>query len=170
MKRSRVGNVVSLLACLMSVSACSESVAIRTQPPGASVYVDGKLVGIAPVVYTVPRAQFGEHPNLCRVEMEGYAPTEDKLRTQFAGGRLAGAIFTLGIVYLFKSPYTFRSPQDFMLSKYVTAPGQGGQGSTGTSVDRLERLQKLRDQGTITQQEFEQYKSEILRQTAPGAH
>lgn len=152
-----------LVGCLsgLILAGCAETTLIRSSPPGATVYVDGNLVGVSPVVYSAARSQF-RNPHTCRVELEGYAPREEPLRTTFAvPGRALGAAFTLGILYVFKSPYAFRDTHDVVLTKLDSVAAKNSRGST---VNRLERLQTLRAQGTITEAEFQRYKAEIEKQ------
>jgi hypothetical protein len=136
---------------------CAESTVIRTSPPGATIYCDGTLVGISPTSYRVPRSALSE-PHTCRAELDGFEPADEQLRRTFAPGRAVGAVFTLGIVYLFKSPYSLRDQHDLVMRKLSTAAVKQPQAD---ALDRLERLQRLRDAGTITEQEFQQYKAQI---------
>lgn len=159
-----------LVACvsiaLLTTAGCSESTRIQTSPQGARVYVDNVLVGVSPTVYSVSRAEFSQ-PHVCRAELDGYAPAEEPLRKTLAVGRLIGAIFTLGIVYAFRSPYAFRNTHELVLEKLPDAPQSAGSSPVRpggpTTEERLHRIKQLRQQGVITQEEFDKYELEILR-------
>lgn len=155
-----------ILIAVLVTAGCSESTRIQTSPPGARVYVDNVLVGVAPTVFTTSRAELSK-PHMCRAELDGYAPAEEPLRTTLAVGRLIGAIFTLGIVYAFRSPYAFRNTHDLILEKLPdTKPTTGSHpAKTGgpSAEDRLRRIKQLRQQGVITQDEYDRYELEILR-------
>jgi len=157
----RVSRSVSVLALGAMLLGCSESTMIRTYPPGSKLYVNDKFVGLTPVIFKVPRSEFGEDFRV-RAEREGYATTDSTLQKRVCGGRIAGAIFTLGIVFIFKGPTCFASPQDFAMAPL---PGQGeAAGSREPTVDeRLQRIEKMRDKGTITNEEYEHYRAEILK-------
>jgi hypothetical protein len=156
------------MSCLFIVG-CSESALVRSYPPGAKLYVNDRFVGIAPIVYTAPHSQIGNEFRV-RLEREGYERLDGTLRKQICGGRIAGGIFTLGIVLMVRGPTCFVSPQDFSLEP-IRGAGSGGADSTGEQngarqpsvEERLRRIERMRDQGTINQQEFEQARKEILK-------
>jgi hypothetical protein len=58
----------------------------------------------------------------------------------------------------------FASPQDFALAPLPaqTAGSDVPEGHKPTVAERLQRIQKRRDQGTITDEEYEHYRREIL--------
>ncbi len=137
---------------------------IRSYPPGARLYVNDKLIGIAPIEYQMPHSEIGDERRV-RLERDGYEQLNGKLRTQICGGRIAGGIFTLGLVLLIRGPTCLVSPQDFSLQPVLRRAGDSAQGgSSSPSVeDRLERLERMRERGQVNQQEFEQYRREILK-------
>jgi hypothetical protein len=99
----------------LCIVGCSESAMVRSYPPGAKLYVNDHFEGIAPIIYTTPHSQIGKNFRV-RLEREGYTTLEGTLRKQICGGRIAGGIFTLGIVLLVRGPTCFVSPQDFSLT------------------------------------------------------
>jgi len=115
-----------LLALLPITSGCAEVVTIKTHPPGAAVFVNGKRIGSAPVDYRVAKAEISK-PQELRVEKAGFAPLTDTLRTRLAPGRVVAAVFTLGAVYIFRSPWTFHEPEPYLLT---------GLNEAATSEDR----------------------------------
>jgi PEGA domain-containing protein len=99
----------AFLLCAVSAAllyGCAESVAIKSYPPGAKAYIDGQFVGTTPVSTQFPRDQVTpEHT--WRVEFRNCDPTEGKLATRVAPGRIVGYVFTLGILAAFRGPYYF---------------------------------------------------------------
>lgn len=92
-------------------------------------------------------------------------PEEGDLKRRFPVGRLFGAIFTTGILYIFKSPMTLASPVDVVLhseTSAVPAPSPRDPGAV-TPADRLRRLQDLYEQGVITAQEYRRRRAEIIK-------
>lgn len=87
---------------------CAESTQIVSRPSGARVLIDGRPAGVTPMTFTVPR---GDWPNTysCEVSKDGFVPQTLPLKPQIGGGRIVAALFTVGLVFLFKSPYVFGS-------------------------------------------------------------
>ena len=89
--------LVSLLLVLVLVvvaSGCSEHLYLQSRPSGAKLWIDGVEVGITPFDYKSRSPQ----PLVYRMEKAGYPPVEGEVTTATAGGRVTGAIFTLGIL------------------------------------------------------------------------
>ena len=162
MRASRAVGIVVLCSTLV---ACSESTVVRSYPPGAKLYMNGHFEGLTPIVYTASRGEYSKGVFRARLEREGYAPLEENLRIGVCGGRIAGAIFTVGIVFLFKGPTCFRSPQDFALAPVAAQaqPSEDGGARQPSMEERLRRIERMRDQGTITNEEYERYRKEILK-------
>ncbi len=154
-----------LIACCVLLAGCSESVMVRTYPPGSKLYVNGEFVGITPVVYTVGSSEFSKQDFSARVDRVGYASADGVLRKRTCPGRVTGGVFTLGILFIFKSPTCFASPQDFSLEPLPDQVGaeSGAAPHQPTVEERLDRIRKMRDQGIITNEEFEHYRKEILK-------
>jgi hypothetical protein len=55
------------LLCVLVLAGCAQRTLIRSQPDGASVYVDGKYAGATPIVISVPAHEFRN--NALRREM-----------------------------------------------------------------------------------------------------
>ena len=156
-------SIAAIVLCVV-LSGCAEYAVVRSYPPGAKLYRDGQFEGLTPVTVRVPRSQFSEENFRIRLEHTGYEPLEGTLRTQVCGGRIAGGVFTLGIVLLFKRPTCFSSPQNFALAPSADSTAAPDRASAPRpSVDeRLERIKRMRDEGTITNEEYDRYRSEIL--------
>jgi hypothetical protein len=152
---------IGVIALSVAMVGCAESTVVRSYPPGAKLYVNDHFKGITPVVLTVPRSEFAGENFRVRLEYEGYATAEEKLQKRVCGGRIVGGVFTLGIVLLFKRPTCFASPQDFGLAPL---PSHDVPVTHQPTVDqRLQRIQKMRDQGLITDEEYEHYRREVLK-------
>lgn len=89
---------------------------IRTVPPGAKVWVDGRFVGTTPTTFVVDRSQW-KKAFPCRLEKEGFHPRDCEMREIVGGGRVTGGLFTVGISWLFKPPITFESEYEFTLER-----------------------------------------------------
>jgi hypothetical protein len=138
---------------------------VRSYPPGSKLYVNGELVGITPVVYTIDSSEFSTRDFAVRVDRTGYTSAEGVLRKQLCPGRVTGGVFTLGILFLFRGPTCFTSPQDFVLEPLPDQPASdGGTPHLPSVEERLDRIRKMRDQGIITPEEFEHYRREILKE------
>lgn len=123
------------------------------------MWVNEKFVGITPMIYEMSESEIPEVIHY-RVERGGYLPQEGELRGRFSAGRLIGAIFTLGIVYAARSPYVYRGVYDFAL---VPLDDPRDVQAEPLRIDeRLRRLQDLRDQGLITEDEYEKQRAAIL--------
>jgi hypothetical protein len=151
---------VSVLALCVTLAGCAESTLIRSYPPGAKLYVNDQYEGVTPFMLTVPRAQFADHTFRVRLERDGYTPIDQTLLTRTCPGRVVGGIFSLGISFIFRRPTCFDSHQDFSM---VPLPGQPVAAHQPTIEERLQRIERMRDQGTITNEEYEHYRGEILK-------
>lgn len=99
---------------LLALTGCGESTLIRSQPPGASVWINDSLVGKTPVEYSCGRASFS-HPQRYRLELDGYQTAEGQFSKRVKPGRIVGAYFSAGISLIFKRPTGFRDRYDFAL-------------------------------------------------------
>lgn len=157
---SRYGLCLVFVASLATATGCAETTRIKTYPPGAAVTVNGRPVGTSPVVYQVPRSQFPDDGVFhYHVEREGYRPAEGEFRSISAGGRIAGGIFTLGILFLFRGATTLPDGVDVVLEP-VGAP-VAAQASSDAAV-RLRRLENLLEQGVIQDDEYRRERGKIL--------
>ncbi len=158
MNRTGAAAVVVLLCC--ALAGCAESTVIRSYPPGAKLFVNGEYQGVTPRVFTVPREKFASQTFTARIERDGYAPQEEELRKRTCPGRVVGGVFSLGISFIFKRPTCFDSHEDFSLEPL---PAQAEAAHQPTVEERLQRIERMRDQGTITNEEYEHYRTEILK-------
>jgi hypothetical protein len=86
----------SLCAAVASVvlAACSESTVIRTNPPGASVYVNERYVGASPAEFSAKSWSVRPHAYRYRIVMPGYDETEGEIVARLSVGRIVAAYFS----------------------------------------------------------------------------
>ena len=160
----RMPPTVFMLACCLVGAGCSESTMIRSYPMGSKVYVNGSFAGVTPLPYQVEPSKFSTEDFTVRLEHPGYSDAQGTLRKQSCPGRIVGGVFTLGILFIFKGPTCFSSPQDFWLEPVAgQAASDSGVPHQPTIDERLERIRRMRDDGTITNEEYEHYRKEILK-------
>ena len=90
-----------LVLLAVATSGCAEMVSFRSVPSGASVYVDDQPIGKTPVLYSTE-----SRPNLrllrqYQIDYRGKAVYRAEIPTRTSGGRVVGAIFTLGLGTIF---------------------------------------------------------------------
>jgi len=104
-----------VLIVLVAITAgCAERTWIRTAPPGATVWVNDRMVGVSPVVYTVDRREFAREQRY-RIELPGYETEEGVLVKRTSPARIVGAMFSLGISLAFKPPTSFADRHNIAL-------------------------------------------------------
>lgn len=155
---NRLRSFVCLLLVAAILNGCTQAIVFRSDPPGARVSLNGDFIGITPSRYEIPERPLPEVLNY-RVERGGYLPQEGQIRPVFGVGRLFGAIFTLGIVYVFRNPYLYKAHYDFALSP---VGDRDVQAEPLRVEERLRRLKDLFDQGLISEQEYQQQRAAIL--------
>jgi PEGA domain-containing protein/putative oligomerization/nucleic acid binding protein len=147
----------SLLGMTALVCGCGEAVWIRSGPSGAAVYVDERAVGTTPVRYALARSEL-DNPHHVRIEKDGYQPVTTSLHTRVRGGRVTGAVFTLGILAIFRSMEAFDPV--FAQLQPLTPPQSDRDRILG---EALRNLREQYDAGMISDQEFEHRQQELLR-------
>jgi hypothetical protein len=78
----------------LAVSACSESTIIRTNPPGASVYVNERYLGASPAEFTAKSWSVKPHVYRYRVAKAGYLESEGEVPAHLSVGRIIAAYFS----------------------------------------------------------------------------
>ena len=150
--------VLATLLCTMAlVCGCSETVWVRSGPPGAAVYVDERAAGTTPVRYTLARSDL-ENPHQVRIEKDGYHPMTTSMHTRVRGGRVTGAVFTLGILAIFRSMHAV--DPIFAQLQPLTPPQSDKDRILG---EALRNLQEQHDAGMISDHELERRQQELLR-------
>lgn len=157
------GVLVAAVALAAVVAGCAESTQVRSYPAGSKVFVNDSFVGLTPMDYKVPKADIGRDFHV-RVEHPGYESVQGVLRKEVCRGRVAGAVFTFGILLLFKSTTCFAPVQDFALPEMEGGEGRAASVGAPSVETRLQRLERLREQGIITDEEFRRHREAILRE------
>jgi hypothetical protein len=167
--------IVWLMSCL---PGCAEQTLIRTSPPDASVMINGKFIGVTPVLYRVPESEFHPHTTY-QIARDGYEPIEGELNTYVTPGRIVGGIFTLGIPFIFRGATAFAKVHDFQLQPVARAtvpavpaeppPPPSGSATvplpstSDPAASKLRQLQDLYDRGLISEEEYRSARSRIVR-------
>lgn len=76
------------------VGGCSESTVIRTNPPGASVYVNERYLGASPVEFEAKSWSVRPHLYRYRVAKAGYLQSEGEVPARLSIGRIIAAYFS----------------------------------------------------------------------------
>lgn len=188
MRRHSVNMLAS--ASLVLLAGCAESVLIKSAPPGAKAFVDGKYIGSTPAVTEIPRGEVtADHQ--WRVEFRNCEPAEGMLHRGIAGGRIVGYIFTAGFTAIFRGPYYFvdvdvplgggdcegpGSAHALPAAPGITVqqivgdrnavPGSVQEGPTATQrlAERLTTLRDLYNRKLISQEIYEQETQKAVRQ------
>lgn len=159
--------VVALLAAATSSKAASTTeLVIRTDPPGASVEIDGRHRGETPLRLHFPSAYFkprnlawARHlpdPIRATLRLEGYKTREVELGT-------ARRFVALNPVSSFKY-YQLEPSYSFQLEVVATTSKPATDGDSVLSD--LERLASLFDRGLLTPEEFTELKARVMNSAA----
>jgi uncharacterized membrane protein len=92
------------------------------------------------------------------IAKKGYEPATTTLRTRIAKGRVTGAVFTLGILWLFRSMYYIEPV--FAQLQPLESPQEDKDRKLGES---LRNLRQLYDRGQISDEEYHRRQEEMLR-------
>jgi uncharacterized membrane protein len=103
------------------------------------------------------RSELG-YPHRVRIEKSGYAPVQTQLRTRWAKGRVTGAVFTLGIVALFR-PLHSVDPV-FAALEPLAPPQDDRDRRVG---EALRNLRELHRSGRISDEELRRRQDELLQ-------
>ena len=173
-----------LLSSRQAQARAEETASFRTDGASARVYLDGEYVGDTPLDLDVPCNQVTDRQY--RIERESCTPAVGTLNARLAGGRVVGAVFTLGISLLVKCPnyfvpvnltldcggYPANRPvatDDLRPRPAPAAPARAAKPSspsmTQAEIDaRLRALDNLRRSGAISAAEYSSRRERLLRQ------
>ena len=152
---------------IVALSACSETVLIRSTPPDAEVFIDGEPRGKTPLRYKVARGDLKEQK--LQLKKRGYEPVEDVLRLRIAPGRVVGAVFTLGLLYAFRDPYYLAGAERaFLLTKDPAEVSAAQQAERDRATGReLRELNERYKRGEISEVERDQRAEQLLNAPRP---
>lgn len=140
-----------VLAVVLAASGCAsnKAIQIRSTPSGATVFVDGKQVGVTPVVLTtndlMPRRAFDGKPStqaMLVIEKAGHSSYQLLLKEFALPDRVDAEL----------------QPQAQSAAGSAPAPAD--------LLKELERLQQLREKGAITDEEFQKLKKEAMERAS----
>ena len=89
--------LILTLLLVAFIAGCTETVRIRTTPPGAKLFVNNREVGVTPTEFDAPSRDMSAARFPYRMELPGYRTAEGVLTSRVSIGRVIGSIFTLGI-------------------------------------------------------------------------
>ena len=149
---------------------CAEQTMVRTSPPGASLHVDGRFIGVTPVQYRVPERRYSQHTTY-RIEHPGYEPLEGEFQTYVTPGRIIGGILGLGIPFAFRGPTAFHKVHDFQMQPahasnrpVVPAAATTADPSVdATATGKLREIRDLYDRGLISDEEYRAARARVLK-------
>lgn len=151
---------IATMAGLM-MCACSETALLRSEPTGAKVFIDGQAAGQTPFPFKVKRSDIREYN--VRIEKEGYEPIGDIISPRIAPGRAVGAFFTVGILYLFRSPYYLSAPASYSMSPSLAYQRDENRREQDRVLgEALRSLDELHRNGHLTDEEFNRRRDRLL--------
>jgi len=107
--------VLLALGAVLS-GGCAERVVFKSTPSGAKVFVSNEYVGDTPTEFSTGDVTLRPY----RIELGGFPPVEGALVPHLAPGRVAGAVFTLGILAAIRPMYYYTDdPIDVTLGSTV---------------------------------------------------
>lgn len=158
---------IALSGTLGTSLGCYQSAYLLTDPAGAKVYVNGELLGVSPVELAIedgPGVTLPTHLH-ARFERAGYEPLEKDIPIRISGGRVAAGIFTLGLSFALQNTRTVRPSHVYKLYSIGTVESQQ---ISDEWVQDLRQLQRLKDDGLLSEGEFERRRSILLRSAPHG--
>jgi hypothetical protein len=78
----------------VAVCSCSESTVIRTNPPGASIYVNERYIGGSPAEFETKSWSVRPHTFRYRAVKPGYEESEGEIPARLSVGRIIAAYFS----------------------------------------------------------------------------
>ena len=161
--------ILTLLAASVLLAGCAETAIIRTHPPDAKVYVEGKYVGDSPATFTA-KAHHVQRKYALRLEKDGYQTVDDVLTSHVAVGRIIlDGLVTCGITWVFRGYWIFE-PAAFELKPVAAAVPEppaatvpAAESHDDDLVKKLQRLQDLLNRKLINRQEYDAYKAEVMK-------
>lgn len=155
-----------IVATCLTLAACSETTRIYTTPPGATVWINGRELGPAPVKLRVK--SWSARPNgfHYHVEKRGYLPQDGYVQPHLSVSRIVAAAVSSCLTCSFHGFYEFDEDTELVLQPEAPT----AQTLDDPAATQLRRLQDLYNQGLISADELRQYKSEILRGIVAPTH
>ena len=151
------------LSISMVAGACSEMTRISSDPPGATVWVNGSALGETPLKFRARSWSVRPNTYRYRVEKLGYVTQEGYLEPQLSVRRIVAA-------YLSSCMTCFHGFYEFAPETHIVLPESEGTMPTGSLDERIRRLQALYDAGLISVAELHARRIELLQPAPPAGH
>ena len=132
-----------LLLVSLAVSACSETTRIYSDPPGATVRINGSMLGETPVKFKARSWSVRPNAYRYRIEKAGYVAQEGYLKPRLSVGRIVSAYLS-SCMSCYRGFYEFDAE-----TRIVLAEDQEGL-PAGCVAEQIKRLQRLYDAGLIS--------------------
>ncbi len=144
----------ALLASLAMLTGCAtENFLVSTYPEGARVTINGAYVGVSPFEYKVPRDKV--RTLIYRIEKDGSRPAEGVIEPRISGGRIAGTIFTVGILSAFRGVRVY---DELLVDLQPISLAKNDR----PTAERLEEIEALYERGLLSDREYRRLRGEIL--------
>ncbi len=155
---------------LLATQSCTSTTTLNSVPVGAALYLNGQYVGQTPYVYSDSKV-WGERTNI-RLTHDGYADmngviSRDERFTPLSFLRFCSIAFAPWTKEYDES-HTWRLLQ-IDSSKEVEVPVQDAAtpappaAKPSTLEARIKALMKMRDEGAISQEEYEQLRDQAIQ-------
>lgn len=160
MQNKGISITSGLLAISMLAASCRSSTVINTVPPGAKLYVEEEYVGTTPYQYEDQKIT-GATTRL-RLEKEGYAPKNVVLKRneEVDAGAIVAGVFLL-VPFLWLQEYKATHVYELQAAP-AKENGKSDEMDIEIMAKNLRELKKLRDQGILTEEEYQAKKKELL--------
>ncbi|MBX3026974.1 PEGA domain-containing protein [bacterium] len=152
--------VATACAVITAAGCGTQTLSLKTYPPGAKATINGKFVGITPVDYQLPEDS-GAKQYTYKVEKENYEAADGVFTRRVAPGRIVGAVFTAGILLIFRS-VTYFPPAEVELQPVTSLANKAPAVAQGSVEERLKKIESLHDKGLLSDQEYKRLRSDVL--------
>jgi hypothetical protein len=168
----RLPNALLLLFLLAALNGCAtiihgttQDISVTTDPADADLLVDGNLRYKSPA--TIAMKRYDDHT--LEISREGYKSEKVDIKGVISaavlGDFLAGGAIGYGIDAATGAQRRL-VPEKVEVRLQPLAPGKVGEAGTKSREEKLQQLKILKDEGRITQEQYNQVRQEIM--AAPG--
>lgn len=157
--KKQIITLTTLFFTLFLLSSCTSSTRITSEPPGATVYIDGQLAGETPYVHEDSKISFSK--TLVTLEKEGYMDENVVLRKDEEvdiGAVVGGIFFQWPFIWTFgyqpDHHYVLSPERDYGVKEKTLSP---------MDIQRLKEINEMYKEGLINQEEMDILKGRILK-------
>ena len=145
----------ALLLASVVVSACSETTRICSDPPGATVWINGSELGETPVKFKARSWSVRQNAYRYRIEKAGYVAQGGYLKPRLSVGRIVSA-------YLSSCMSCFRGFYEFDAETRIVLVEDEGVPPVGSVGEGVRRIQRLYDAGLISAAELHMRRIQLI--------